>query len=283
MSSTSTYATPLQAHHLSNLILILRRANARYSHLAACVRSSFTPTRHAKSRAQKLRLTVDITAAVNCPQREVSNIPLPIIEIVSPLPVVQKRPVLTCTIPNGPVMQTITSPNGTTSALSTASAYSAVTLTSAKPANAVRSHWSVITDDEDFPRDVTARDARSVRAVAQTDTAGCWQPLNVPIDEEAMVWELDLQYTQDSTAMDISPSMSASSVPSTVAILSPLSPSSGSEAGSESSETSDSSTGPVTPPSSLPLIIRIKRKSMENRDVDEIDAYNMSDKRVRVH
>ncbi|KAG6863946.1 hypothetical protein C0991_001749 [Blastosporella zonata] len=286
MSSTSAYAT-LQPHHLHNLILILRHANARYSNLAACIRASLTPTRHAKHRAQNLGLTVNIIAAVNCPQSSVSVIPLPIIEIVSPLPVqciVQKRPVLTCTIP---VMQTITSPNGTTSALSTASAYSAVTLTSAqpvKPANVPKSHWSAVTDDDErFPRDATSIDACSVRAVEQT--AGLlWQPLNVPIDEDAMDWDLDLLYPQDSPVMDISPCTSASSVSSTT--VSPTSsPSSGSEAGSESSESSESSAGPITPPSaevSLPLMIPMKRKSMEIRDIDDIADDNMSDKRVRV-
>ncbi|KAG6906764.1 hypothetical protein DXG01_012240 [Tephrocybe rancida] len=299
-SSTITATTPLQPHHLRNLILILRRANAHYTHVASCIRASLTPTRHAKIRAQNLGLTVDIVRAVNCPHKAVSVIPLPIIEAVTPpleyirqvaSSVIQRRPALTCTIPTDPVVQTITSPNGTTSALSTGSAYSSITLTSALQAasvNASRSHWSATTDDDErFPRDATIVGARSVRA-AQPEPAALWQPLDIPIDEDAMVWDLDLQYPEDSSAMDISPITSDPSVSSTT--VSPSSsPSSGSEAGSESSDTSESSVsssvGPVTPPTGvacLPLKIRIKRKSMEIRDIDEIEDDNMSDKRVRV-
>ncbi|KAG5339732.1 hypothetical protein E4T56_gene8222 [Termitomyces sp. T112] len=270
--------TLLQPHHLRNLILILRRSNAYYTHVASCIRASFTPTGHAKTRAQNLGLTIDVVAAVNCPHKQVSLIPLPIIEVVTPPEVTRpqppsvslKRPALTCSIP--PVVQTITSPNGTTSALSTGSNYSSITLASGQKSHVnVHSRWSAITDDGDlFPRDATDIDSRDVRATEQGEPPAVWQPLDVHIDEDAIAWDMDLQYPEDSS-MDVC-----------------ISPSSGSEAGSESSDSDNSESssafaGPVTPPDveeTLPLMIRIKRKSMEIHETNYND--DMSDKRMKV-
>ncbi|KAG6874146.1 hypothetical protein C0995_005564 [Termitomyces sp. Mi166 len=277
MSSSSSTATLLQPLHIRRLMFILRRSNAHYTHVASRIRASFTPTRHAKTHAQNLGLTIDVVAAVNCPHKQVSVIPLPIIEVVTPpaevirpQSVAQKRPVLTCSIPQ--VVQTITSPNGTTSALSSGSVYSSVTLPSCQLGNAnVRSHWSAISDDGDlFPRDATDVDSINVRVVEQVEPPAVWQPLDVSIDEDAIVWDMDLQYPEDS-----SPSMDVCN-----------SPSSGSEAGSESFDSSESSessfSGPVTPPEAqetLPLMIRIKRKSIETHNDSDDEA---SDKRMRV-
>ncbi|KAG6810362.1 hypothetical protein H0H92_012170 [Tricholoma furcatifolium] len=285
MSSSSSFpASPLQPHHLQNLIYILRNANARYTHIATLARASLAPTRHAKRRATNLGLTVDIIKAINCPQKAVSVIPLPIVEVVTPLeyitkPVPSVRPVLKCTIPS---VQTIT-PNGTISALTSGSVYSSITLTSAKPPNTVNapahSHWSCASDDSDrFPRDATDMGAGNVRAAEQGEPMAIWQPLNVEIDEDPIEWDLNLRGPQDASnmMMDVSPCATASSDES------PCSPGSGSEAGSESSESSGSSE-PVTPPSSLaPLFIRIKRKSMEIRDSDDDDDVTGCDKRLRV-
>ncbi|KAG6899225.1 hypothetical protein C0993_012095 [Termitomyces sp. T159_Od127] len=266
----SSNASNLQPHHIHNLILILRRSNAYYTHIASRIRDSFASTRHAKTRAQDLGLSIDVVAAVNCPHKQVSVIPLPILEVVTPpceliQSTTRTRPVLTCSIP--PVIQTITSPNGTTSALSTGSVHSPITIASGQPKNGrVRSHWSAVTDDEDlFPRDAIDNDSSDVRATEQVEPPAVWQPLDAHIDEDAL---MDLQYPEDASAsMDIC-----------------ISPSSGSEAGSESSDNSGSSSassfsGPATPPS-LPLMIRIKRKSIEIRDSDCED--DMTDKRVRV-
>ncbi|KAG6820218.1 hypothetical protein H0H93_003719 [Arthromyces matolae] len=282
MSFSPVIATPLPPNLLHNLILILRRANVYYSDVAACIRATHAPTHHAKARAQTLGLSVNIAAAVNCPQKHVSVIPLPIIEVVTPplepiqLPVTNSgRPVLTCVIP--PVVQTITSPNGTTSSL-----YS-VTLSSGNTANATRSHWSAVDDEDLFPRDATEADSINVRATEQAEPYAVWQPLDVHIDETVVDWELDMQYPVDSSDMDISPCASASSVSSSLM----SSPTSASEAGSESSDTSESSvssfSGPATPTNdevSLPLMIRIKRKSMEICDGN--NGHDISDKRVKV-
>ncbi|KAG6896090.1 hypothetical protein C0992_010340 [Termitomyces sp. T32_za158] len=271
--SSSTTSVILQPHHVHNLILILRRSNAHYSRVASRIRASFASTGYAKTRAQDLGLTVDVVAAVNCPQKQVSVIPLPILEVVTPpceaiQSVIRTRPVLTCSIP--PVVQTITSPNGTTSALSTGSVHSSITIASGQPKNAsVRSYWSAVTDDEDlFPRDAIDADSSDVRSTEPVEAQAVWQPLDAHIDEDDFVWNMDLQYPEDSASMDVC-----------------ISPSSGSEAGSESSDHSGSSSassfsGPVTPPETLPLMIRIKRKSMEIRDSDCED--DMTDKRVRV-
>lgn len=81
-SSTSASLAP---NHLANLLLILRRANMHYERVADEIRSSSRPTHHARKCAQRLQLSVDIEKAVNCPQRQISNIPPPVID-ASPSP-----------------------------------------------------------------------------------------------------------------------------------------------------------------------------------------------------
>lgn len=80
MSSTHAHAQ-LQPHHLSNLMTILRDANVRYHRLADTVRSSLNPTHHARKRAAKLGLSVSIARAVACPAKQVSHIPLPVLDL----------------------------------------------------------------------------------------------------------------------------------------------------------------------------------------------------------
>ncbi|KAG5651977.1 hypothetical protein H0H81_006751 [Sphagnurus paluster] len=276
MSSPSNPAA-LQPNHIRNLILILRRANAHYTYVASRIRASLKPTQHARTRAQNLGLRVNIEKAHNCPQKQVSVVPLPIIE-VSPPPIAlapipyqssrsvdmaidnhepKRRPALKCAIP--PAVLTRTSPNGTTSALSSGQ-FSAVSLSSAisvrkPPTIRYSSRWFA-TEDEGYPRNAVEAGASLVLAApamqqAQLETK--WAPLDVPIDEDAMDWGLELQYPEDvCDSMDISPTNSASS----------------SGSGSASGSTPASSAGPATPrcgePS--PLMIRIKRKSMEVRN-----------------
>ncbi|KAG5642567.1 hypothetical protein DXG03_002554 [Asterophora parasitica] len=285
MSSQYTPASPLQPYHIRNLILILRRANDHYAHVAARIRASLRPTRHAHKRAQRLGLTINVQDAVNCPQKMVSVIPLPIIEVSpapaapAPLPYtevghsirrqaraepLQRRPALKCAIPV-PAIMTRTSPNGTTSALSSGSHYSSVTLTSAAPAqqqpSAIRysSRWFA-TVDEGYPRNATEACAAEVRAAPVMQRAQPtpqeWDILDVPIDEDAMDWGLELQYPEDVSEMeDFSPSDSAST--------------SGSGSSLSSGTSASNSNGPVTPVS--PLMIRIKRKSIEVRDDDSFE------------
>ncbi|GLB36690.1 hypothetical protein LshimejAT787_0309770 [Lyophyllum shimeji] len=267
MSSPSTPAalSPLQTYQIRNLILILRRANAYYSYVAARIRASLQPTRHARRRAQLLGLTINVAAAVKCPQKQVSHIPLPVIELspavaLAPPPIAAKtRPALRCVIP-APAVLLRTSPNGTTSALSSSSVYSSVTLSSAAPAAV--SH---------------ARATEDERNEAQ------WQHLDVPIDEDPIDWGLELQYPDPypcspdadvdacDMEMDVSPASTASSDAS---------------AAGSNADSSAESTGPVTPAENemamgmtMPLTIRIKRKSVEVRGDDHDEMF---EKRARV-
>ncbi|KAF9042045.1 hypothetical protein BJ165DRAFT_243563 [Panaeolus papilionaceus] len=113
-SPTSFYDSP------PSLLNIVRRANARYSHIASSMRESLPKTRPsiARKRAALLNLTVNTEAARNLEQRYVSVVPLPIIEVgPSPTTLIDpsssellptnlvihaprpKRPVLKCVIP----------------------------------------------------------------------------------------------------------------------------------------------------------------------------------------
>jgi len=173
-----------------NLIHILRRANSHYSQLAASIRASLRPTHHARKRAQALRLTISIQAAANLDQKQISTIPLPILErvatptpepapsptrhIVAPVPRYASqaelnkrgnevkrvgRPLITCTVPKKPVIAVLDT------ALSSASTYSTVSMTpnSAQapaalrglnvPWQAVTSRWSATTVGDDVVED----------------------------------------------------------------------------------------------------------------------------------
>ncbi|KAF5377283.1 hypothetical protein D9615_006468 [Tricholomella constricta] len=276
MSSSYTSATPLEPYHIRNLILILRRANDHYTHVAARIRASLRPTLHARRRAQYLGLTIDVQSAHNCPQKQVSVVPLPILE-VSPAPAalvhdireqarepLKRRPALKCAIPRSTIL-TRTSPNGTTSALSSGSHYSSVTLSSAAPSEQPSvvyhsSRWFT-TVDERYPRNATDAGASAVRAMQLAQPEQEWDLLDVPIDENAMDWGLELRCSEDVCEMDISPSTSASSTASSSVSVS-------------NSDSTASSAGPATPPSnevSSPLMIRIKRKSTEFCDNDSFE------------
>ncbi|KAJ7743790.1 hypothetical protein B0H16DRAFT_1560617 [Mycena metata] len=82
---SSYYAAPrpapaLSERRFSRLSTILSDANAHYSAVAAATRAARKPTHHARTRAQKLGLDIDIERAVNCPGHVVAVLPLPIIE-----------------------------------------------------------------------------------------------------------------------------------------------------------------------------------------------------------
>jgi hypothetical protein len=68
---------------LSNIIATLRAVNARYHHIAIQFRRHLKPTQHARRHARSLGLSLDIERAMNCPQRAVSAIPLPILDTSS--------------------------------------------------------------------------------------------------------------------------------------------------------------------------------------------------------
>jgi hypothetical protein len=158
------------------LIYTLRCANARYAHLAAIMRPSRRSTGHARKRAAALGLTIDIENARNLDHKQVSVIPLPVLDIV-PSPIFSQqrshalankekelkcnttRPVLHCSIPQDVVNKE------ESSALSSVSVYSTVSLSEpevivrslevvAAPVGhrgwrPVTSRWSMSTADEE--------------------------------------------------------------------------------------------------------------------------------------
>jgi len=148
----------LSSFHSANLLQILRRANAHYSHIASLFRVSIHPTHHARKRAAALGLTVSIQKALNLDPKQISTIPLPVLDrVVTPhlsKAVVGRerelarvvRPVLKCTIPSYP--------RSGTPSFSPMSLYHCVPLTPDSPAKARRgqsltSRWSMTPIDAD--------------------------------------------------------------------------------------------------------------------------------------
>ncbi|KAK0245336.1 hypothetical protein EDD85DRAFT_14554 [Armillaria nabsnona] len=74
----------LPAHRFDRLSTTLRHSKAQYEYIADSHRASVRPTHSARKRAARLRLAVNVPKAVNCPQKYVSLIPLPLIDDSSP-------------------------------------------------------------------------------------------------------------------------------------------------------------------------------------------------------
>lgn len=105
---------PLSPTQFTAVLDTIRTANLHMRRAADSARASYSPKGHAHRRARKLQLGVNVIKAANCPQRQVSIIPLPIIDI-SPSPTSQpettvelpsppplrRRPALKCAIPSG--------------------------------------------------------------------------------------------------------------------------------------------------------------------------------------
>ncbi|KAK7008153.1 hypothetical protein R3P38DRAFT_1628231 [Favolaschia claudopus] len=99
----------LSAPHFLRLSSILKQANEHYHFVAASTRAATHPTHHARTRAEKLGLAINIERAVNCPGNQVSVVPLPIIETspasspILPVPQLSKpvrgRPALRLVVP----------------------------------------------------------------------------------------------------------------------------------------------------------------------------------------
>ncbi|PBK79833.1 hypothetical protein ARMGADRAFT_100162 [Armillaria gallica] len=70
----------LPAHRFARLSNTLRHSKAQYEHIADSHRASVRPKHSARKRAACLRLAVNVPKAVNCPQKYVSLIPLPLID-----------------------------------------------------------------------------------------------------------------------------------------------------------------------------------------------------------
>lgn len=88
--------TPQSRHTLcpsqfERLAATLSEANKRQAAIAAAARAVKSCTHHARTRAQKLRLAVNVKDAAACPQRFVAAIPLPVLDrsICAPPPAVK--------------------------------------------------------------------------------------------------------------------------------------------------------------------------------------------------
>ncbi|KAK7468417.1 hypothetical protein VKT23_002931 [Stygiomarasmius scandens] len=79
-STTSSYYKAVKAERLSQLFSILKRAKERQNAITEAFRRTLRPTQHARRRANQLRLSIDITKAVNCDMRVVAKNPLPILD-----------------------------------------------------------------------------------------------------------------------------------------------------------------------------------------------------------
>ncbi|KAJ7139341.1 hypothetical protein C8R44DRAFT_939092 [Mycena epipterygia] len=114
----------LSRPHFDRLASILTESNEHYRTVAAEVRAAKRPTHHARTRAHKLGLAVNITRAVNCPEGQVSTIPLPIVDRApSPsAPARKQRPTLRLVVPRAPADVPASSGPYSTLSLSSASA-----------------------------------------------------------------------------------------------------------------------------------------------------------------
>lgn len=77
LMASSMSSPALSPSQSGNLLQILRRANAHYSHVALIIRTSIHPTHHARKRAAALKLTISIQKALKLDPKQISTIPLP--------------------------------------------------------------------------------------------------------------------------------------------------------------------------------------------------------------
>lgn len=278
MSGPSTSTSNLQPHRydIRSLILILRTANVQYCHIAARNRANLRPTHHARKEAQRRGLKVDIAKAVRCDQRQVSLVPLPVLDItVSPVTLrpssiagqspsledissqthelrinledrkarLKKQSALKRATPRVFIR---TTPNGTTTVISPTSDFSgslsspSVLKSKLVPSAYPPSMWDAGEGDtSSVSSDISLERSVSIPVCPKLHE---WQPLDVPIDEDEMDWGLD-------GISDLS--------------ISPSSTSSFESSSDSASSSSQSSSGPSTPSDEVPITIRVKRKSIE--------------------
>ncbi|KIM39161.1 hypothetical protein M413DRAFT_29710 [Hebeloma cylindrosporum] len=237
-------------------------------------------TGHARKRAAALRLTVDIENARNLDHKQVSVIPLPVLDIV-PSPVAPQqvgshakelkrkttRPVLRCSIPQVVVNK------GESSALSSMSLYSTVSLYTPdvivtseevdapvvlRGQNAETSRWSISTAD-DFEEGVMEDDDDLYSSDYEE---GMDLPISAAEEYDDLFEEKPVVDARDNARLaprlDIPVDVSRFSWGSALT----------SDYGSSSASCSP---GPVTPAEEIPkLMIRIKRKSVAS-DIDIVD------------
>ncbi|KAF8168396.1 hypothetical protein B0H34DRAFT_57598 [Crassisporium funariophilum] len=290
MSSTTSTTSPsaLQACHVDNMLLILRRANEHYSRVAASVRSSIRPTYHARKRAYALRLKVSIEKALKLDPAQISTIPLPVLDrgvthaAAGRSVTVRARPMLRCIIPKYPQSGAAARLEQLHEILSAGSVYSTVSLTDKSsrevqcaPQRALTSRWSTVTDNSEELE--VEQEENGI-----TYSSDYEEGMDLAVSPESP--DNDVYHVQFTTAPSAPVAARANGggrrlrprldVPIDVSRLSwGSNTSSGSSSGS-GSDYSRSSLGPETPPvttEELPtLMIRIKRKSISS-DTDMVE------------
>jgi len=243
------------SHRLRNIIVILRRANSRYTHIASRIRASLRPTFHARKRAAELRLGVDIGKAVRCEQRQVSIVPLPVLDLdtspvtgtIAPIiPIIcngnsniKKCPVLRCAIPTYPVM------HQPRQVMSSVSRYRLVTDGRPFPPHHLRS-----SPVDDTPVEATPIGDEEINTSLFVGVNIKMRPADVSADKGLISWNLS-----NADVSSASSTESKSTFPSSC------------------SSSASVTNSPMTPDvyDEYPLTTRIKRKSANAADVDTLE------------
>ena len=218
-SSNATSSSQDYSHtHITNILCVIRRANERYAQVAAALRHSLRPTYHARKRAQSLRLRVSIDLALKLDPKQISTVPLPIIEVVTPFPqeAPRIRPTLRCDIPQNVDQE------GSLSSVSVYSKLSPDGLVSST--DLLASRWSLTTLGSDvgdqLPEEeiTSSSDCDEVKGITIVGAQDTRRPvlcrsndqdsvhLDVPIDANRFSWS---SYLSDGLATDSSSSDSS--------------------------------------------------------------------------
>lgn len=151
----------MQTIHFEHMFFILRQASAHHRAMAEQVHRSFVPKHYARSRASRLGLVVDTIKAANCPQKQISVNPLPLLSLTpSPKALIIRIPVR----PRNPIvshMEQISpktvirfvksphiSPQAPTFVAQAAAPLAPVALRSVVPFPGPASRWSVDSNDD---------------------------------------------------------------------------------------------------------------------------------------
>ncbi|KJA29476.1 hypothetical protein HYPSUDRAFT_522266 [Hypholoma sublateritium FD-334 SS-4] len=216
---------------VGTLLHVLRTANRRYAELAAAVRSAQRPTHHARKRAAALKLRVSIAAARALDPRQISTLPLPVLErerTASPAPAVHTRS-------RGPAIPpprvTVVAPEAVVAPVPRRALRAAAQLAtppprvarpglrSAVPPQVVvlnaadnndddappRSHWSSSSSSGGEDEDGEETDADAPR-------------LDVPIDASRLSWNSAASFSAGSRASSAGPATPANGAPLTIRI-----------------------------------------------------------------
>ncbi|KAF5382820.1 hypothetical protein D9757_007310 [Collybiopsis confluens] len=236
MSSPCT-PTPLAAHHLFNLKLILHDANEHYRSIAVVCRQGLRLSHHARKRAQAKGLKVDTAKATRCPQRLVSVLPLHVLDTsISPLTIVHRA------APEDLLLAKI----GSTSVAAPRPKIPRIILPTSTPTHGRRRPLPVIPDD-------LKSDLETTHVRAPTSLRGQDNPWRGP-----------------TSRFSLTPNDELFQIHSVRRTPEAVIPPRASELKYDiSSESSEPSSTPFTPDEHSSLIIRLKRKPL---DVDDVKS-----------